>query len=60
MYIDKLYLGFAKGMRSNVWVFKVQNGLMNPKILSDLPNKLLNDVQTSQQMFPHPPLFVRN
>ena len=24
----------------------------NPRILSDLPNVLLNDVQTSQQMFP--------
>ena len=37
-------------------------GLMNPqnpKILSDLPNKLLTDVQTLQEMFPHP-LFVRN
>ena len=26
--------------------------LKNPKFLSDLPNKLLNDVQTSHYMFP--------
>ena len=56
-------IGFTKGLGLNVQFFKVQNGEYGgadePKILSDLPNELLNDVQTSQQMFPHPP-FVRN
>jgi hypothetical protein len=42
-------------MGSNVWILKYKMGNMeglmnpkNPKILSDLPNKLLIDVQTSQ------------
>ena len=59
------WLGFSKGLGSNLQVFQVENReyggadeTQKSKNL-DLPNKILNDVQTSQQMFSCP-LFVRN